>query len=858
MASRRRRVAIVPHTHWDREWYAPYQTFRMKLVDTLDEFLPHLERDPSYTRFLLDGQMAVVDDYLEVRPEAAATIRRLAVSGRLDMGPWYALMDEFLVSGETIVRDLQMGLERAAEFGGAMDVGYLPDMFGHIAQMPQLLALAGIHHAVVWRGVPAAIDRSAFWWEAPDGTRVRAEYLLQGYGNGEGIPDDAKALVARVARFEEDHATYLTADDGILWMNGTDHQAPQLWLGRVVAEANDVQDDYELSITSLAEYLVDASTDALPEWRGELRSGARANLLMGVASNRVDVKQAAARAERELERRAEPLAALFLPPEGPAGWPAALLHLAWRDVVRNAAHDSVCACSVDEVVDAVLHRYAEARQIGEGVADRALDALAADMATEGWVVVNPSARTRAGLVELDVPGTGPLPGAQVLREGDAVVADYTLTLDEARAMLPLLRTQQLGHDLYVNDVDVEETDDAVEVTLHVNRRLLTNFLVSEVAADVLARLEARPGAVMRARAVQDPYRRILASVRNVPGLGWRMLGDVEPPRGDFPDVSVDPADGTFSIGGLRGFDRLVDGGDVGDTYNYSPPDDDVVVDRPDRVEVVELEDGPLRRRLRIDRAFPWADVTTVLELRVGEPFVRVTTSFVNTRRDHRVRAHFPLPAPATASEAECAFAVVTRGLEAEGGPTERALATFPSRRFVRAGGLTLVHEGLLEYELVDGGGALALTLLRATGMLSRVDVAYRPLPAGPPIPMDGPQMLGPVEVRYAASVDPDVDPYAMVDDVFLPLEVRPTKGRGTRPDRGAGLSVTGAEVTAVRRRPGGLEVRVCNPWGRAATVTVDRTGWVVDLRGAPVRPFDGAADLRPFEILTVLLDEPDP
>ena len=107
----------------------------------------------------------------------------------------------------------------------------------------------------------------------------------------------------------------------------------------------------------------------LPRWKGELRSGARANVLMGVASNRVDVKRTAARAERALERRAEPFSALFLPAEQ---WPGRLLDVAWKQVVRNAAHDSVCACSVDDVVDAVLDRYAEARQIGEGLADQAL------------------------------------------------------------------------------------------------------------------------------------------------------------------------------------------------------------------------------------------------------------------------------------------------------------------------------------------------------------------------------------------------------------------------------------------------------------------------------------------------------
>jgi alpha-mannosidase len=190
-------VGIVPHTHWDREWYAPFQVFRARLVRLLDELMPLLERDLSYARFLLDGQTVVVDDYLEVRPEAADTLRRLAAAGRLSVGPWMVLMDEFMVSGETIVRDLQLGLRRATDLGGAMQVGYLPDMFGHIAQMPQILRLAGFEHAVVWRGVPSTVTQTAFTWEAPDGSSLRAEYLYGSYSNGRDLPDDAKQLVAR-------------------------------------------------------------------------------------------------------------------------------------------------------------------------------------------------------------------------------------------------------------------------------------------------------------------------------------------------------------------------------------------------------------------------------------------------------------------------------------------------------------------------------------------------------------------------------------------------------------------------------------------------------------------------------------
>src|SRR5919106_207240 len=399
-------VGIVPHTHWDREWYAPFQVFRARLVHLLDELLPLLERDLSYARFLLDGQTVVIDDYLEVRPEAAETLRRLAASGRLSVGPWMVLMDEFMVSGETIVRDLQLGQRRATELGGAMPVGYLPDMFGHIAQMPQLLRLAGFGHAVVWRGVPSAITQTAFSWEALDGSAVRAEYLYGSYSNGRDLPDDAKQLVARARSYELELGPARLPDGSMLLMNGTDHQMPQPWLGRVVAEANEIQDDYRFVVTSLPEYLAEQPIEGLTTWRGELRSGARANVLMGVASNRVDVHQACAVAERSIERRAEPLSALFLPPNR---YPEALLGVAWRNLVLNSAHDSSCAGSDDEVVDQVLVRYREARQIGDVLTRDALRALAADVQTPSGstLVVNPTQARRGGQLSVNVPGEGP-------------------------------------------------------------------------------------------------------------------------------------------------------------------------------------------------------------------------------------------------------------------------------------------------------------------------------------------------------------------------------------------------------------------------------------------------------------------
>ena len=166
-------------------------------------------------------------------------------------------MDEFMVSGETIVRNLQHGLARAEALGGdaAMRVGYLPDMFGHVAQMPQILRLAGLEHAVVWRGVPSEVTQTAFWWRAPDGSTVRAEYLYGSYSNGRDIPVDPAQLVARARGYDAELGDAALPGGGMLLMNGSDHLLPQPWLGEVVAAANDAQDEYRFAVTSLGEYV---------------------------------------------------------------------------------------------------------------------------------------------------------------------------------------------------------------------------------------------------------------------------------------------------------------------------------------------------------------------------------------------------------------------------------------------------------------------------------------------------------------------------------------------------------------------------------------------------------------------------
>jgi mannosylglycerate hydrolase len=899
-------VHLVPHTHWDREWYLPFQQFRLRLVALMDGLLDQLEADPGF-RFTMDGQLAAVHDYLEVRPEAEPRIRRLAAERRLTLGPWTVLLDEFLVSGEAIIRNLEAGCRDAARLGPVMTVGYLPDMFGHVAQMPQILVRAGFADAVLWRGVPAAVDHHAFAWSAPDGSTVRTEYLLGGYGAGVELLTIPDRVADRIAAFHAGRRGF-TGDEHVLAMFGNDHAMPRPETGALVARVNAEQDDYHVRIATIAEYLGAAreGDGDLPHWTGELRSGARANVLMGVTSLRMPLRQAAATAERRLERYAEPLLALYA-----RDWPQRLLDIAWRNVVVSSAHDSVCGCSLDEVDEQVRVRYGEAAQIAGGLARTVVQTAAAQVPWGTSAVCNPSPRPRTALVELDHVVAGSWHDVAVeLADGTRVPAQGSpaaaaVLFDE---VFPGARGGEVfarmhGRELFgrlLNGAHVDrDPDGRRRVTLDVDFEPDPLLLdVEQLRADVVRQLDAARDEAWRVRVLGRPRRSVAAMVP-APALGFAIARPVEGVARAPGAVVVDDgslgngvldvtvaADGTLSLAGggvtLSGVGRLVDGGDAGDSYNYAPPRHDTTVAEPEVVAVQVEARGPVRGVVAIDRTYRWpagltaggrADdtvactVTTRVELRAGEPFARLAVAFRNPVPDHRLRFHVPLPAAVDRSYAEGQFAVVERGLDAEGGHGEHPLPTFPARGFVAVAGVAALLDHVLEYEVVDGGRELALTLLRAVGMISRNEHAYRSEPAGPEVPIPSAQQLGPCRVAFAlmphAGAWQDAGVLEAAEDYQLPFLVEPGTAErpGVLPQAGLTLDGDGAVLSALHRRDGWLEARVvCE----RPTATVARlSGGIVEARdadllgspGAAVPVADGAVelDLAAWEIRTLQL-----
>ncbi len=742
----------------------------MSLVDVVDEVLDELERD-NRLRFTLDGQLATVDDYLEIRPEAEERIRRLVQSGRLAIGPWYTLVDEFLVDGETIARNLEAGLARAAELGGTMRVGYLPDMFGHVAQMPQILRSAGLETAVVWRGVPEAVGFHRFVWESPDGSSVVAEYLPGGYDNAAHI-QDPQAL-------EHRYRPWFGSDD-ILGMVGTDHMP---LVRGVPADAR---------VGTLAEYLSDVSADGLTTWRGEMRSAARANLLPGVVAARIDLKAACSRAERGLERYAEPLQTLY----GDGG-PEPFLRQAWTRMFQNAAHDSICGCSADEVSAQVLVRYAEAEQIAHELTQRALRGIAAQVPRGAVAVVNPSPWERTDLVELElvVPDEWEAVGLE-LPDGTHVPTS------ELHRQDPLLWEQRLpgagvpeaiarrlhGRELfgrYVNGYRVEDGRAVLDAGDEPDPEWLD---VEQMMEDVeLATAEG----TWELQVVARPKRTVLAAIP-APSLGWTSVRPVRVP-GTVPGTCPEPAV----------VPRLVRGKDFGDSYNYAPPEDDELVDAPVAERRETVEDGALRRVDVVHRTYVWdgpeVATATRLEQRAHEPFLRIRIEFDNPCADQRVRAHVPLLEATDVSLAEGQFGLVQRGRHPEGGYGEVAIATYPAGSLVAAGGVVLLLEHVTEYELLDD--ELALTVLRSTGLISRNENRYREDPAGPSLPIPDAQLRGPWSFSFAYLPGTD-DVLENAEAFRLPFVTAPGHGPDAQLTTQAGPSIEGHGVVLTSLRPG--------------------------------------------------------
>jgi len=959
-------IHLVSHTHWDREWYQTFQQFRFRLVRLVDQLLDLLDGS-DFLFFTLDGQTIILDDYLEIRPEQQGRIRGLVEAGKLMIGPWYVLPDEFLEGPEAMIRNLLAGRRGCRRFSTDPQpmerICYIPDTFGHVSQLPQIAA--GFHQQAVclWRGVGDA--PTELRWAAPDGTERLLLHLRDSYSNGALLPPDEAGFIRTLTAQIDSLAPHLPTSH-LLLMVGTDHMAPHAELpGHLLAAeaalaCRPVQSTLPAYLDAVQAELGAEGLASLALRQGELRSPQRAHLLPAVLSARIWIKQWNARCETLLTRWAEPFGALAEQLDGDRGR-RGFLRTAWSWLLQNHPHDSICGCSVDQVHQEMRTRFAWSEQIAEQVTHTSLVTIAAQINTTTPLVVatlvapsgtippvleEPAPVALPSIVVFN-PTTGPRSerigvSVEPAPEVDCVLVDeagqvvdcrvtgstlreqynQTMDRDTLTTMVSLLAVSggQVGAGLFPHRIDVWARGGVgyIEVVARHSANTDGPDLLTRAMADLQALLADPAVNTFHIRILEPAGLELDLLARDVPGFGYKTyrLAPGQPssppdPVGLAPEsidneffrVVADPHDGTVTVTDketglvLPGLNRFVDGGDRGDEYTFTPPERDLIVDRPAAKPAITRWESALGAVLDIEQTYRlpqalddqnrsmrsdrWVElpIRTRVSLTPGVRRVEFETTVDNRAQDHRLRVHFPTLIVTDRSWADSHFDVVERPIALPTGTAgwaEQPTGCHPQLDFVDVSdgrrGVMLLNRGLPEYEALAGqdqGVTLALTLLRCVGWLSRGDLYNRPAHAGPAEPTPEAQCPGVHTFHYA--LVPHTGNYltAMHEAAAFnaPLWAVPTSAHeGPLPSQGSFIQVSPAAVVVTCVKPpeesDGLIVRLYN----AAAVPVQaqlklwrpfREAALVPLsEGAPLQPLATDADtvtlpLRGKEIATL-------
>ncbi|PFJ19484.1 alpha-mannosidase [Bacillus cereus] len=737
-----KKVHIVPHMHWDREWYFSTEESRILLVNNMEEILEMLENNPDYPYYVLDGQTSILEDYFAVKPENKERVKKLVQTGKLIIGPWYTQSDEMVVGGESIVRNLLYGIKDSEEFGSPMKIGYLPDSFGQSSQMPQILNGFDIKFSIFWRGTSErhGTDKTEFYWESDDGSKVLVQLFPLGYAIGKYLPEDEEKLQERIDKYFTVLDRGATTENIIL-PNGHDQMPIQKNIFSIMEKLQRLYPEREFFLSKYENVFTELEKNqTLPTIHGEFLDGKYMRVHRSIYSTRMDIKAANTRIENKITNILEPLASIAysLGFEYHHG----LIELIWKEIMKNHAHDSIGCCCSDKVHREIMNRFFLAEE-----------------------------------------------------KTDQLIEFYKRKITDS------IDTTREEDRLTVFNLLPYERKDVVTTTVitKLNSFTLEDAEGNTIPFEVLNKEILDPGLIDRQivhYGNYDPFFQYTIQLQDsIPAMGYKTyfvanaennmsntLVEKDTVETNYYVVSVNPN------GSLKIYDKLLDkefdqvlrlenGGDDGDEYDFSPLEGETIIYSDNVAAEVKITQnlyeaqidiqvklhvpGDLENR-KINKVDRLIDVHWKVTIPYHQPIIKVDVELDNQAKDHRLRTLIPTGITSSFSVSDNQFGFIKRDVYdtamdfwKEENWDERPDSIYPMLSFVGLSddehGVSVLTNSVREFEIVgEKYDTIAITLFRSVGVLGKEEMLRRPgRPSGIKLPTPDSQMLGKLKLDFA-------------------------------------------------------------------------------------------------------------
>lgn len=716
-ADMNKKLCVISHTHWDREWYMPFELFRLRLVDLIDRLFGILEKNPEYI-FHLDAQTVVLEDYLEIRPEKRDLLKEYITKGNIVVGPWYLQNDFYLTSGEATIRNLLVGTKIAESFGKCTYVGYVPDQFGNISQLPQILKNFGIDNFIFGRGFGPeefTIPPREFIWQGADGSELLAIHMSNWYNNAQRISTDAQKA-KRLADIIESNCSGGATTEYLLLMNGVDHLEAQDDLLEAINNYNQIENvSSVMKQYNLQQYVEDVKAahkrdqTALYTYKGELRQGHLWNILPGTLSSRSYLKTANIKMQNTFEKRLEPLHSMLELCGCSGFYSYDHFQYGWKKLLQNHPHDSICGCSRDEVHDHMEDNYQKLSEFSEELLRRGLVEL---------FYHSEAVRLNKHKYAIHVVNTTSIPLSNTVR----VTVDF-LPSDHIKNFTVT--------DIYGNPVEFKIISKQAEVRdivspLNLPCGLPVDRYEIYINADHISPFSSKGYYIV-------PNDKEPESVQNTSSTTL---------ENEWLKVSVEESGKInvyFKKTGAHFEDILYfeDITDRGCTYNHDSGGDSPITTEHLTPTIETLEHNEFNQSVKLSwdfqlpESYLWEErkrsnifknnkIDLILSLNARDSFLNISYCVDNQCCDHRLRIVFDSHFVHSVCYADTPFDIIKREKAAK--TTDLTVVDFPNSSFVAMqqanSGFAILTEGTQEAEILDDS-KIALTLVRSTGVINR-------------------------------------------------------------------------------------------------------------------------------------------